>query len=67
MDAITRSMLDAPPSMTLDEWARVTPEGRLFRLMRKMTEAQLEVFLQAGESLIESLPILEELHARSTQ
>lgn len=55
-DTISRSMAAAPPGMTLDQWARTTPEGRVFTLMRRLTEAQQEAFLGAGERLVEGMP-----------
>ncbi len=53
---IAASMAAAPPGQTVEEWARTSVEGRVLMLMRNLTPAGQEAFLQAGLRLVEGMP-----------
>lgn len=55
-DPIAASMAAAPPDMSVVEWARTSIEGRLLMLMRDLTPAGQEAFLQAGRRLVDGVP-----------
>ena len=57
MDAIARSMVAAPPDMTLAEWARTTPEGRMLTVMRKLTEPQQEAWVRGMRRIVAGEPM----------
>ncbi|MGI4797888.1 MAG: hypothetical protein ACRYG8_28340 [Janthinobacterium lividum] len=53
---IAASMAAAPPDMSVAEWARTSLEGRVLLLMRGLTPAGQEAFLQAGRRLVDGVP-----------
>lgn len=57
IDAISRSMRDAPPRQTMDEWARTTNEVRLLILMRELTAPQQEAWLRGMRRIVDGMPI----------
>lgn len=59
MDPISRSIANAPPGQTGDEWARTTAEGRMFTVMRELTEPQQESWLMCLRRIVGGMPVRE--------
>lgn len=53
---IADSKAAAPPGQTVEEWSRTSIEGRVLMLMRDLTPAGQEAFLQAGRRLVDGVP-----------